>query len=328
MNEQRLQKLLASAGIASRRDCEALIAAGRVSVNGRIVREAGLRVDVARDSISVDGKPVALPERCTYIMLNKPIGVVSTADDPQGRTTVIDLIKSSTRLFPVGRLDVDSEGLLLLTNDGELTHHLTHPRFEIEKEYHVLLDRTPDSQALETWRAGKVLLDGKPTAPAQVTVLEQDERGTWIKVVLHEGRKRHIREVARSLGYTVLRLIRMREDTLSLEDLPAGEWRVLRPDEITRLRSHMTQHSTAPHQKPQTEQPDHKNGNRKAAPAKPSPNRAWRERQEQEKRIRQQRSGGGVRRSTSQRSYDRTRPGGTGTSSRSSSTNRRKPPER
>lgn len=327
MNEQRLQKLLASAGIASRRDCEALIAAGRVSVNGRVVREAGLRVDMTRDSITVDGKTVALPDQYTYIMLNKPVGVVSTVDDPQGRTTVVDLIKSSTRLFPVGRLDVDSEGLLLLTNDGELTHHLTHPRFEVEKEYRVLLDRMPDNDALETWRKGKVVLDGKPTAPAQITVLEQDEAGIWIKVVLREGRKRHIREVARSLGYTVLRLIRVREDTLSLEDLPPGEWRALRPDEIARLRAHITRNSSTPQPKPQTEQAERKNSNRKAGPTKPSPNRAWRERQEQEKRLRQQRSGG-MRRSSTQRSYDRSRPGGTGSaSSRPSTPNRRKPSE-
>ena len=137
MSAERLQKVLASAGIASRRDCEAIIAAGRVTVNGRVVQEPGTRVDLAQDAIQIDGEPVRQPGKRTYLMLHKPAGFVSTVDDPHGRPTVVELVDVPTRVFPVGRLDVDSEGLILLTDDGELTHHLTHPKFEVEKERQV-----------------------------------------------------------------------------------------------------------------------------------------------------------------------------------------------
>nr|MCU0492431.1 rRNA pseudouridine synthase [Chloroflexaceae bacterium] len=167
MAAERLQKVLASAGIASRRDCEALISAGRVTVNGRVVHELGTRVDPEQDMVAVDGKPVQQPVERTYLMLNKPVGVVSTADDPQGRPTVVELVDVPGRVYPVGRLDADSEGLLLLTDDGELTHRLTHPSFSVEKEYRVLLDSAPDAHALREWRTG-VMLDEERTAPAWV----------------------------------------------------------------------------------------------------------------------------------------------------------------
>ncbi len=237
VSTERLQKVLASAGVASRRDCEELMASGRVMVNGRVVRELGTRIDIEQDTVTVDGTPIRLPDVRTYIMVHKPVGVVSTVDDPQGRPTVIDLVNVSTRVFPVGRLDVDSEGLMLLTNDGELTHCLTHPGFEIEKEYHVLLDRVPDAETLRQWRAG-VELAGERTAPAEVHLLDQSD-AAWVAVVLREGRKRQIREVARLLGYKVERLIRVREDSLVLADLPVGQWRNLRPEEVQTLRSHM-----------------------------------------------------------------------------------------
>lgn len=237
MSTERLQKVLASAGIASRRDCEKLIASGRVMVNGRVVREVGIRVDVENDVVSVDGTPVKQPVEWTYIMLHKPVGVVSTVDDPHGRPTVVDLVNSSVRLFPVGRLDVTSEGLLLLTNDGELTYRLTHPSFEVEKEYHVLLDRVPTEQDLQRWSAG-VMLDDEHTVPAQVEVLEHMGADGWVRVIMREGRKRQIREVARLLGYTVHRLIRVREGSLILGDLPSGQWRALQPAEVQALRSH------------------------------------------------------------------------------------------
>jgi 23S rRNA pseudouridine2605 synthase len=237
VSAERLQKVLASAGIASRRDCEELITAGRVTVNGRIVRELGTRVDIANDQVAVDGALIHQPSEWTYIMLHKPVGVVTTVDDPQGRPTVMDLVSSPIRLFPVGRLDVDSEGLLLLTNDGELTHHLTHPGFAVEKEYRALLDQAPSASALRSWRTG-VVLDSGQTAPAWVEVQDRSEAGAWVRVVLHEGRKRQIREVAQLLGYAVKRLIRVREGNLTLEDLPVGAWRVLRPEEIQELRAH------------------------------------------------------------------------------------------
>jgi 23S rRNA pseudouridine2605 synthase len=238
MGAERLQKVLAGAGVASRRDSEALIASGRVKVNGQVVCEMGVRVDPERDEVRVDDQVVRQPETRTYIMLNKPVGVVSTVDDPHGRQTVVDLVDIPTRLFPVGRLDVQSEGLLLLTNDGALTHRLTHPRFEIEKEYHALLDDMPDAHALQTWRAG-VVLNNRPTAPATVEVLRSTSEGTWIRVILHEGRKRQIREVAQVLGYTVLRLIRVREGSLLLDDLATGGWRPLTEAEIQLLQTYM-----------------------------------------------------------------------------------------
>ncbi|MCS6882580.1 MAG: rRNA pseudouridine synthase, partial [Chloroflexaceae bacterium] len=238
MSAERLQKVLAGAGIASRRDCEALIAAGRVTVNGRVVLEPGLRVDPEQDVIQVDGKTVRQPVERTYIMLHKPAGYVSTVDDPHGRPTVLDLVDVPTRVFPVGRLDVDSEGLILLTDDGELTHYLTHPKFEVEKEYRVLLDRPLGSEALRQWRAG-VLLNGEPTAPAWVELIETTSEGPWYRIVLREGRKRQIREVAKLLGYEVRRLIRVREGDIALGDLPLRKWRPLTPEEIARLRRHV-----------------------------------------------------------------------------------------
>ncbi len=238
VSAERLQKVLASAGVASRRDCKALIAAGRVTVNGRVVLEPGLRVDPEQDVILVDGEAVRRPVERTYIMLHKPMGYVSTVDDPQGRPTVLDLVDAPTRVFPVGRLDVDSEGLILLTDDGELTHYLTHPKFEVEKEYRVLLDRPLDSEALRQWRNG-VLLNDELTAPAWVELIETAPEGPWYRVVLREGRKRQIREVAKLLGYEVQRLIRVREGDIALGDLPLREWRPLTPEEVTKLRSHV-----------------------------------------------------------------------------------------
>ena len=238
MSAERLQKVLAGAGIASRRDCEALIAAGRVTVNGRVVLEPGLRVDPEQDVIQVDGEVVRRPVERTYIMLHKPVGYVSTVDDPHGRPTVLDLVDAPTRVFPVGRLDVDSEGLILLTDDGELTHYLTHPKFEVEKEYRVLLDRPLDSEALRQWRNG-VLLNDELTAPAWVELIETAPEGPWYRIVLREGRKRQIREVAKLLGYEVQRLIRVREGDIALGDLAPREWRLLTPEEIAKLRSHV-----------------------------------------------------------------------------------------
>ncbi len=238
MSAERLQKVLASAGIASRRDSEALIAAGRVTVNGRVVQEPGLRVDLEHDTVLLDGAPVRQPTRRTYLMLHKPVGFVSTVDDPHHRPTVVELVDVPTRVFPVGRLDVDSEGLILLTDDGELTHHLTHPKFEVEKEYRVLLDRALDAEALRAWRSG-LLLNGELTAPARVVLVETTDVGVWYTVVLREGRKRQIRETARTLGYEVRRLIRVREGNLLLGDLPLRAYRPLTDEEVADLRSHI-----------------------------------------------------------------------------------------
>ncbi len=246
MATERLHKVLARAGLASRRDCEAMIADGRVVVNGAIIREMGVRIDSETDVVLVDGQPLPHKIERVYYLLHKPLGVVSTVDDPQGRPTVVSLVNSPTRVFPVGRLDIDSEGLLLLTNDGELTHRLTHPAFEVEKEYHALLDRPPSEQSLREWSKG-VMLYNRPTARAHVERLEHPESKAWVRIVLHEGRKRQIREVARSLGYTVLRLIRVREGSLQLGGVAAGSYRTLTPPEIAKLRAYLTVAPTAPH---------------------------------------------------------------------------------
>ncbi|MFN8566564.1 MAG: pseudouridine synthase [Kouleothrix sp.] len=245
MTAERLQKVLASAGVASRRDCEDLIGAGRVAVNGKVVVVPGTRVDAEHDEITVDGQPIGKINPRTYVMLHKPTGVVSTADDPQGRPTVVEQVGLPTRLFPIGRLDYDSEGLLLLTDDGELTQRLTHPSYQVEKEYRALLDQPPVADALREWRNG-VMLDDALTAPAWVEVLERTDEGAWVRVVLHEGRKRQIREVAKLLGYEVLRLIRVREGPIVLGDLPAGQWRKLTDDEVESLWSHVGGHGAEP----------------------------------------------------------------------------------
>ncbi|NOK60725.1 MAG: pseudouridine synthase, partial [Chloroflexi bacterium AL-N1] len=240
MSAERLQKILASAGIASRRDCEELIVAGKIAVNGKVVRVLGSRVDPDIDTITVDGKPLEPVVQRTYVMLHKPTNVISTSEDTHDRPTVVAMIDVPARIFPVGRLDQDSEGLLLLTDDGELTQRLTHPSYEVEKEYHVLLDQTPTSDALREWREG-VNIDGKRTAPAWVQTHKQTNEGTWIRMVLQEGRKRQIRMMVRSQDYAVLRLIRIREGPLSLGDLGNGEWRHLTDDEVKALWQHAGQ---------------------------------------------------------------------------------------
>jgi len=238
---ERLHKVLARAGIAALRPAEDMIMAGRVTVNGRVVRELGARVDPDTDQIAVDGTIVDVPapsDTRRYVLLNKPVGVISTAQDTHDRPTVVDLIPSDERLFPVGRLDADSEGLILLTNDGDVAYRLTHPRFEVEKEYRVLLDRTPDIADLRRWRDG-VELDGQMTLPVWAELLDRTPDGTWVRIVMREGRNRQIRNVAQLLGYNVLRLIRVREGSLSLGDVEPGQWRELTAAEADALRAHV-----------------------------------------------------------------------------------------
>ncbi len=235
MPAERLQKILARAGYGSRRACEPIIEAGRVKVNGRVVK-LGDKADPATDEIRVDGKPVAAAQEFVYIALHKPRGVLSSAASQGGRATILDVVPDSEHLFPVGRLDMESEGLILLTNDGELANRLTHPRYGHEKEYRVLVARQPDKEQLETWRRGVVLEDGYRTAPAQVRVESQQGKGAWLRVTLQEGRKRQIRETAARLGLPVVRLVRIRIGTLELGSLKPREWRNLRPDEVRRLR--------------------------------------------------------------------------------------------
>jgi len=232
---ERLQKLLARAGIASRRASEVLIREGRVTVNGRQAT-IGMSADPARDEIRVDGVRLSEPETAVIIALNKPSGVVSTSRSQRGAPTVVDLVALSQRVFPVGRLDKQSEGLILLTNDGALANRLAHPRYEHEKEYRVLLDRPPDRAQLEAWRRGVTLRDGTRTLPANITYEGGSTGPTWVRVVLRQGLKRQIRLSAQALGLNVRRLIRTKFAGIELGELRPGAWRKLNPREVAALR--------------------------------------------------------------------------------------------
>ncbi|MBN1954718.1 MAG: rRNA pseudouridine synthase [Anaerolineae bacterium] len=234
--KDRLQKILARAGCGSRRACEELIRQGRVAVNGRQAK-LGQKADPERDRITLDGRPVESDLQKVYVALHKPRGILSDkGDDSQQSGTVHDLVPLPTRLFSVGRLDLHSEGLILLTNDGELAHRLTHPRYEHEKEYRVYVEGRPGQKTLNRWRRG-VFLDGKRTAPAQVKVLSEEKEHSWLCVVLREGRKRQIRRVAAMLGHPVQRLIRVRIGPIRLGELEPRQWRRLTPAEVAALQA-------------------------------------------------------------------------------------------
>ena len=233
--EERLQKILARAGYGSRRACEELIEAGRVRVNGQVA-DLGSKADAQRDKITVDRKAVAAAEELVYVALYKPRNVLSTVSDPDGRPSVRSLVDLPGTLYPVGRLDVDSEGLILLTNDGELANRLTHPRYEHEKEYHVLVARQPDAGQLGLWRRGVVLEDEFKTQPADVSVISKFGKGAWLRVVLKEGHKRQIREMGKVTGLPVVRILRVRIGTLRLGNLKPRQWRRLTPVELAELR--------------------------------------------------------------------------------------------
>jgi 23S rRNA pseudouridine2605 synthase len=235
--EERLQKILAKAGHGSRRSCEGLIRAGRVRVNGQVAK-IGQKADAAKDKITLDGKPVAANVEHVYIALHKPRNVLSTVSPEPGdnRKTVRDLVDVPDRVYPVGRLDFDSEGLILMTNDGDLANRLTHPRYGHEKEYKVLLARRPDDKQLQAWARGVVLEDGHRTAPAQVRFLSTAGKGAWVQVIMGEGRKRQIREIGFLLGLPVVRILRVRISTLRLGNLKPRQWRYLSKDEINELR--------------------------------------------------------------------------------------------
>ena len=232
--EERLQKLLSAAGVCSRRAAETYIAGGRVTVNGRPA-ELGQRADPERDDIRVDGKPLAPKAEHVYLLLNKPRGYVTTPADERGRKTVAELVKDcGQRVYPVGRLDLDSEGLLLMTNDGELMQHLLHPSHEVSKTYHVSV-YGPVSGAAERLSA-ITDLEGEPIRPARVETLRRTARTAELSVTIHEGKNRQIRRMCAACGLTVKRLCRVREHTLELGDLPAGAWRYLTPDEVLALK--------------------------------------------------------------------------------------------
>ena len=226
---ERLQKVLARAGFGSRRTAEELIEAGRVTVNGRVAI-LGARVAPADDAVAVDGVPVGVRPDLVHYLLNKPPGVVTTAEDTHGRPTVTALVPREPRVFPVGRLDAATEGLILLTNDGELAHRLTHPSFGVDKEYLAWVEGRPSRRTLRRLREGVELDDG-PTAPAQATLVEPDV----VRLTIHEGRNRQVRRMCEAVGHPVRRLVRVRIGPLADRSLPPGGWRPLRRDEVRAL---------------------------------------------------------------------------------------------
>ena len=226
---ERIQKILARAGVASRRAVEEMVDQGRITVNGKTAR-LGQRIDPDHDAVEVDGIPVGLRADLVYYLLNKPPGVVSTASDPQGRPTVVALLPDDPRIFPVGRLDTDSEGLLLLTNDGELTHRLTHPSFGVEKEYLAHVAGRPARGSLRRLREGVELDDG----PARAVAVSMPEPSV-VRIVVREGRNRLVRRMCEAVGHPVIRLVRTRIGPLSDRKLPPGQWRELTRSEVREL---------------------------------------------------------------------------------------------
>jgi 23S rRNA pseudouridine2605 synthase len=236
----RLQKLLSIAGVASRRAAEELILQGRVEVNGEIVRTLGSKADAAIDTIKLDGRRLRFDIRPRYILLNKPKGIVTTRKDPEGRRTVLDLLAGVREyVYPVGRLDFDSEGLLLLTSDGDLAARLTHPRHEVERVYEAIVVGAPTDEALEKLRHG-IFLDGSRTAPAEVRHESLGRKGrqplTKLTITLHEGRNRQVRRMCASIGHPVRKLTRLRMGPIRLGDLKPGHWRDLTSAEVHKLK--------------------------------------------------------------------------------------------
>ncbi len=241
--EERLQKILARANLGSRRSCETIIAEGRVTVDGRVA-VLGDKADPAINRIAIDGRPLVISgnqdsdEALIYIALNKPRGVISSLEDEmeEGRTTVRDLIQidDAIHIYPVGRLDKPSEGLVLMTNDGEMAHRLTHPRYGHEKVYIVTVEGSISDKVLDQWRRG-VMLDDRITAPAPIEVIERETGSTKLRIILREGRKRQIRRIAAALGHPVRRLVRERIGPLALGDLKPGQWRYLSEQEVGQL---------------------------------------------------------------------------------------------
>ncbi|MBY5162846.1 pseudouridine synthase [Salsipaludibacter albus] len=235
MARDRLQKVMAHAGIASRRASEELIAAGRVTVNGEVAT-LGRKVDASADDIRLDGERVNVDQDLVHVMLNKPQGIITTVDDPRGRPTVVDLVAIQQRIYPVGRLDADTEGLLLLTNDGELTHKLLHPSHEVEKIYVALVRGTVRDRTLVTLRDGVELEDGF-AKPRAVTVLESEHDQTLVQLTMTEGRKREVRRLLDAVGHPVKRLARVSFGGVELGELRQGKWRFLTQQEIARLHA-------------------------------------------------------------------------------------------
>src|SRR5574342_314672 len=234
--EVRLQKLIAGAGLASRRKAEALIAAGRLTVNGKVVTELGTKVDPARDHVKVDGKHLSQAQPFVYLLLNKPKNVMSTLDAPGGRTTVKDYLHGiSVRVFPVGRLDFDSEGLMLLTNHGDLAQTLLHPRYHVPRTYRIKVKQVVTDEQIRQLEQGVQLEDGM-TGPAIVKKVKKAKLNSWLEITIREGRQHQVKRMMEAVGHPVLKLTRIRMGPLSLGDLGPGEFRYLTDREANALR--------------------------------------------------------------------------------------------
>lgn len=254
MAKERIQKIIAKAGIASRRKAETFITDGRVRVNGKLVTELGTKADLNQDNITVEGYGRLNPEPLVYILLHKPIHVISTAQDPEGRPTVLEVIEKTRamgkrsyegelpRIYPVGRLDFDAEGLILLTNDGDFANQMTHPRYHVPRTYAVRIGGTPDERALDRMRKGLRLQnpDGsftRPTAPAEVQITKRGSSNAWLEMTIFEGRNHQIKRMCLAVGQTVNRLIRTDFGGVEIGDMQPGAWRFLSPDEVHGLKN-------------------------------------------------------------------------------------------
>lgn len=233
---ERLQKIIANAGIASRRRAEELVREGRVTVNGEVITKLGTKADENKDHIKVDGRLIHKKERDIYLVLNKPKGFITSHEDPQGRPTVADLLRGvKGRVYPVGRLDYNSEGLIIFTNDGDLAQRLTHPSHEVAKTYMVKVDGHLKDEEIEKIEKGVRLEDG-PTAPTSVRKIRRTEENSWVEVKIHEGRNRLVRRMFEKIGHPVLKLKRTRIGNLELGDLPSGSYRFLAGEEVASLK--------------------------------------------------------------------------------------------
>lgn len=233
--QDRLQKILSSAGVASRRSAEVMITEGRVTVNGKTITELGSKADPETDRIAVDGKPISIPKKRIYLLLNKPAGYMTTLVDPGGRPVVTDLLKDiNERVYPVGRLDFNTEGLLLLTNDGQWANRLAHPSHEVEKEYLVKIRGSLDNDKIAQLTNGVSLDDGM-TAPAKIQVIRVLEKNVWFTITIHEGRYRQVRRMCEALDLPLVKLKRVRYGSILLGELKPGEYRLLEPAEVKHL---------------------------------------------------------------------------------------------
>lgn len=267
--QERLQKIISAAGISSRRAAEELILAGRVAVNGTVVTELGSKADPVTDTVTVDGKALTIAAKKLYILLYKPVGYMTTLDDPEGRPLVTDLLKDiGERVYPVGRLDYNTEGLLLLTNDGEWANQLMHPRHEVEKEYHVRVRGKLHRSQLDQLSGG-VEIDGRKTAPATVRVIKEGDQNDWFSIAIHEGRNRQVRRMCEAVSLVVVRLRRVRYGMLTMGALRPGEYRFLTNAEVRGLCNKApVQEKTAARRPAASRPPSHPAAKRNGPPRK------------------------------------------------------------